>query len=96
MNTPSNAAANYSIQKKQEREAIRARVARARAESTKEPFDFSTFASFFDVSSDYGNRPITPEIMETYEEQYYLGVPSAPTIQEFAARKAELKLHDAN
>ena len=94
MTTPSQAAERYAQQKQREREVIRAKVARARAESTQEPFDFAVFSRFYDVSQDYGKRPITEEIMEGYEEQYYLGVPRASTIEEFAARKEELKLHD--
>jgi hypothetical protein len=90
-----NAAARYLQQRQKERAAIRARVAEAKATSTQEKFDFRTFASLYDVRRDYGSAPITPEVSDRYEEEYYLGPIQASTIREFAARKEELKLDDA-
>jgi hypothetical protein len=75
---------------------IRVRVAEAKATSSQEKFDFEAFARMYDVSQDYGLTPITAEMQDRYEEEYYLGHFQAKTIQEFAARKEELKLHDAN
>lgn len=92
----SKAAARYLEQKKKQQAEIRAKVAKAKASSTKEKFDFQAFAKLYDVGQDYGAAPVTPEVMERYEEEYYLGAVQASTIREFAARKQELKLHDAN
>ena len=74
---------------------LRAKVENAKASVSKEKFDFQTFATLYDVSQDYGSQPLTAEVMERYEEEYYLGPIEAKTIREFAARKEELKLHDA-
>jgi hypothetical protein len=71
-------------------------VAKAKASSTQEKFDFKAFAKLYDVSQDYGPAPVTAEVMERYEQDYYLGPVQAKTIREFAERKQELKLHDAN
>lgn len=90
-----NAAERYLQQRQKARAAIRARLAEAKATSTQEPFDFQTFASLYDVRRDFGSAPITPEVSDRYEEEYYLGPIRAGTIREFAARKEELKLHDA-
>ncbi len=92
----SPAAERFAEQRKQQREEIRARVAKARASATKEPFDFQAFAALYDVSQDYGSQPITPGVIERYEEEYYLGPIQAGTIREHAERKEALKLHDAN
>ena len=91
----SPAAERFAEQRKQQREEIRARVAKAKASSSKEAFDFQAFARVYDVSQDYGSRPVTPEVMERYEQEYYLGPVQAKTVKEFAERKTELKLHDA-
>ena len=91
----STAAEQFLEQKKRQREEIRARVAKAKASSGKEAFDFQAFAKAYDVSQDYGSQPVTPEVIERYEEEYYLGPVEAKTVKEFAERKAELKLHDA-
>ncbi len=90
-----DAAERYLQQRQKERAAIRARLAEARAASTQEKFDFQTFAGLYDVRGDLGSGPITPEVLDRYEEEYYLGPIRAGTIREFAARKEELKLHDA-
>jgi hypothetical protein len=92
----SKAAEQFLEEQKKQREAIRARVAKAKASSGKEAFDFQAFARLYDVSQDYGPRPVTPEVIERYEEEYYLGPVEAKTVKEFAERKAELKLHDSN
>ncbi|HYV49026.1 MAG TPA: hypothetical protein VFA20_29400 [Myxococcaceae bacterium] len=91
----SKAAEQFLEEQKKQREAIRAKVAKAKASSGKEAFDFQAFAKAYDVSQDYGSRPVTPEVMERYEEEYYLGPVQAKTVKEFAERKTELKLHDA-
>jgi len=91
----STAAEQFLEQKKKQREEIRAKVAKAKASSGKEAFDFQAFAKLYDVSQDYGSQPVTPEVIERYEEEYYLGPVEAKTVKEFAERKAELKLHDA-
>lgn len=91
----SKAAEQFLEQQKKSREEIRARVAKAKASSGKEAFDFQAFAKVYDVSQDHGSQPVTPEVMERYEEEYYLGPVQAKTVKEFAERKAELKLHDA-
>jgi len=91
----STAAEQFLEQKKKQREEIRAKVAKAKASSGKEAFDFQAFAKAYDVSQDYGSQPVTPEVIERYEEEYYLGPVEAKTVKEFAERKAELKLHDA-
>jgi hypothetical protein len=92
----SKAAERFAEQKKKEREEIRAKVAKAKASPGKEKFDFQAFARLYDVSQDYGSQPVTAEVMERYEEEYYLGPVQASSIREFAERKAELKLHDSN
>ena len=92
----SKAAEQYAEQQKKERAEIRAKVEKAKASSAKEKFDFQAFAKLYDVSQDHGSKPITPEVMERYEEEYYLGPVQASSIREFAARKEELKLHDSN
>ena len=92
----SDAAARYLEAQRQQKREIRAQVAQAKATSTQEKFDFEEFARLYDVSQDYGSSPIVPEVKDRYEEEYYLGPIQASTIQEFAARKEELKLHDAN
>lgn len=92
----SKAAARFLEQKKKQQAEIRAKVAKAKASSTKERFDFQAFARLYDVSQDYGAAPVTAEVMERYEEEYYLGAIQASTIKEFAERKQELKLHDSN
>ncbi len=92
----SDAAARYVQQQKKEKVEIRARVAEAKVTSTQEKFDFEAFAQLYDVRQDYGSAPISPEVSERYEEEYYLGSIQASSIREFAARKEELKLHDAN
>jgi hypothetical protein len=92
----STSAERFAEQQKKQREEIRARVAKAKASSAKEPFDFQAFARLYDVTQDHGSQPVTPEAIERYEEEYYLGPVQASSIQEFAARKAELKLHDAS
>jgi len=92
----SEAAARYLRKQLTAKAEILARVAQAKAISTQEKFDFEVFARLYNVSRDYGSAPITPEVSERYEEEYYLGPIQASTIQEFAARKEELKLHDAN
>ena len=91
----STAAEQFLEQKKKQREEIRVKVAKAKASSGKEAFDFQAFAKVYDVSQDYGSRPVTPEVMERYEQEYYLGPVQAKTVKEFAERKTELKLHDA-
>ena len=92
----STAAERFAEQRKKEREEVRAQVAKAKAASGKETFDFQAFARLYDVTQDHGSRQITAEVMERYEEEYYLGPVEAKTVQEFAERKQELKLHDAN
>jgi hypothetical protein len=92
----SKAAEQFLEEQKKQREAIRAKVATAKASSGKEAFDFQAFARLYDVTQDYGSRPVTPEVIERYEEEYYLGPVQAKTVKEFAERKAELKLHDSN
>jgi hypothetical protein len=92
----SKAAERFAEQRKQQREEIRARVAKAKASSSKEAFDFQAFARLCDVSQDLGSEPITPEVMERYEEEYYLGPVQASSVREFAEKKSELKLHDSN
>ena len=69
----STAAEQFLEQKKKQREEIRAKVAKAKASSGKEAFDFQAFAKAYDVSQDYGSQPVTPEVIERYEEEYYLG-----------------------
>ena len=86
----------YAEQRRREQAAIRARVEKAKAAPGKERFDFQAFARLYDVSQDHGARPITAEVIERYEEEYYLGAARASSIREFAERKAELKLHDSN
>jgi hypothetical protein len=92
----SKAAERFAEQRKKQQAEIRAKVAAAKASSGKEKFDFAVFAKLYDVSQDHGSAPVTREVMERYEEEYYLGPVQAKTIQEFAARKEELKLHDSN
>jgi hypothetical protein len=90
-----NAAARYLQQRQKQWAAIRARLAEVKATSTQEKFDFQAFARLYDIRQDYGSAPITAEVSNRYEEEYYLGPIQASTIREFAARKEELKLHDA-
>ena len=92
----SKAAARFAEQRKKQQAEIRAKVAKAKASSGKEAFDFQAFAKAYDVSQDYGSQPVTPEVIERYEEEYYLGPVQASSIREFAEKKAELKLHDSN
>lgn len=92
----SKAAERFAEQQKKEQAELRARVAKAKATSTKEQFDFQAFARLYDVTQDHGSRPITPEVMERYEQAYYLGVVHASSIRELAERMQELKLHDSN
>ncbi len=92
----SKAAARFLEQKKKQQAELRAKVAKAKASSSKEKFDFKAFARLYDVSQDYGAAPITADVMARYEEEYYLGAIQANTIKAFAERKQELKLHDAN
>lgn len=94
--TPAEAAARLAAIKEQQHRAAQARIARARQESSKEPFDFEVFAALYDVSRDYGKEPVSAEIIEHYEDKYYAGPPSAANIREFAAALEELKLHDAS
>jgi hypothetical protein len=89
-------AARYLQNLKMEKAEIRARLAKAKATSTQETFEFEVFAKLYDVSQDYGPAPVTADVRERYEEEYYLGPVQANSIREFAARKEELKLHDAN
>jgi hypothetical protein len=96
MEMASKAAERFAEQRKKQQAEIRARVAKAKAASKQEKFDFKVFAKLYDVSQDHGSQPVTPEMIERYEEEYYLGPVQASTIQEFAAKKEELKLHDSN
>jgi hypothetical protein len=82
----SKAAEQFLEQQRKSREEVRAKVAKAKASSGKEAFD---------VTQDHGSQPVTPEVIERYEAEYYLGAVQAKTVKEFAERKAELKLHDA-
>ena len=92
----SKAAELFAEQQKKERAEIRAKVEKAKAAAGKEKFDFQAFARLYDVSQDHGSQPVTAEVMERYEEEYYLGPVQASSIREFAERKQELKLHDSN
>ena len=92
----SHAAARFLRQKQKAQADLRAKVEEAKATSKQQKFAFEEFAALYDVTQDYGSAPITAEVMERYEQEYYLGPVQASTIQEFAARKQELKLHDAN
>lgn len=82
-------------QRRQQLRDLRARVAKAKAEGGKEPFDFQAFARLYDVRMDYGNQPVGQEEIDRYEQEYYLHLREAKTVADFARQKEQARQGDA-
>jgi hypothetical protein len=83
-----------TLRKRQEAE--RAKVREARATPGKELFNIDTFREHYNVSLDHGNLPLTQDLIEDYERQYYLSATGVKTLREFADYLRELRNNDAN
>ncbi|HZI11292.1 MAG TPA: hypothetical protein VE153_12985 [Myxococcus sp.] len=82
-----------TLRKRQEAE--RARVREARATSGKELFNIEKFREHYNVSLDHGNLPLTQDLIEDYERQYYLSATGVKTLREFADYLHNLRNNDA-
>gem|GEM_PF-3062771 len=63
--------------------------------SGKEPFDIEKFSSLYDWGDGTYKAPITAQLVERFESQYYLNHPEVQTLAELAHVLFESEQHSA-
>jgi len=73
------------------RQAQRERVALAKQNTPdKQPFDIEAFGGLYNLRDDDGQLRISPELVESYEAEYYLKNPDVKSLAEFAELRKKL------